>query len=136
MANKLTPKQSLFVKYYLSNGYNGTKAALKAGYSKRCAPKIASENLLKDIIKEEIEEEKRKLGERTEITRDRLLHDLDRIRNNTEKDNPQAALKSIDLMIKMLGFNEPVKSETKITTEVDMRDLLDFDEDEDEKVDE
>jgi hypothetical protein len=39
-------------------------------------------------------------------------------------------------MIKMLGFNEPVKSETKITTEVDMRDLLDFDEDEDEKVDE
>lgn len=32
---KLTPKQRIFCNEYLSNGYNGTQAAVKAGYKKK-----------------------------------------------------------------------------------------------------
>lgn len=56
---KLTPKQDKFVESYISNGGNGTKAAIEAGYSKNCAQEIASENLLKPIILQRIEERKK-----------------------------------------------------------------------------
>jgi phage terminase small subunit len=49
---KLTGKQQRFVDAYLSNGFNATKAALAAGYSERSAQQIGSENLLKPVIAE------------------------------------------------------------------------------------
>lgn len=46
---ELTPKQKLFCEYY-SYDWNGTQAAIKAGYSKDTAGAIASENLQKPEI--------------------------------------------------------------------------------------
>lgn len=51
----LEPKQQVFVDKYFELGFNATKAALAAGYSKRSARSIASENLTKPDIKAEIE---------------------------------------------------------------------------------
>lgn len=52
---KLTAKQQRFVDEYLID-LNATKAAIRAGYSKQTARKIAQENLTKLDIKNRIEE--------------------------------------------------------------------------------
>ena len=46
----LTHKQLIFCQEYCRNGWNGTRAALKAGYSKKTAGEIAKENLKKPFI--------------------------------------------------------------------------------------
>lgn len=51
---KLTNKQKVFVEAYLRT-LNGTLSAIEAGYSKKTAYSIASENLMKPEIRVEIE---------------------------------------------------------------------------------
>ncbi len=53
---KLTNKQRVFIAEYLKD-FNGTQAAIRAGYSKKTANEIASENLTKPSIKEAIDSE-------------------------------------------------------------------------------
>ena len=52
---KLTEKQKRFADYYIETG-NATEAAIKAGYSKKTAAVIATENLTKPNIKGYIDE--------------------------------------------------------------------------------
>lgn len=52
---KLTEKQKQFCDYYLETA-NGTESAIRAGYSKKTAPEIASENLNKPNIRAYIDE--------------------------------------------------------------------------------
>jgi phage terminase small subunit len=122
---KLTPKQERFIKEYLIS-LNATDAAIKAGYSEKTATKIGSENLTKPDIIAAIKAEQDKSSAKLEITRESLLETLLRIQANTESTNPQAALKSVDLMIKMLGFNAPIKNETKLSGTLNLKDLLNF----------
>ena len=51
---KLTPKQKKFADKYIKTG-NATQSAIEAGYSKRTAAVIATENLIKPNIKAYIE---------------------------------------------------------------------------------
>ncbi len=53
--NKLTKKQEMFCRFYVSNGHNGTQAAIGAGYSENTARSTASENLTKPNIKAFVE---------------------------------------------------------------------------------
>ena len=53
-APRLTPKQEMFVAEYLKD-LNATQAAIRAGYSKRTAQRIGSENLSKPLIAAEIQ---------------------------------------------------------------------------------
>lgn len=57
---KLTPKQELFISYYVQH-FNATKAAKQAGYSEDTAYSIGWENLRKPEILEAIEEKKAEL---------------------------------------------------------------------------
>jgi len=52
----LTAKQQAFVSEYLANGFNATRAAITAGYSKKTAYSMGSENLRKPEIAAVIEE--------------------------------------------------------------------------------
>lgn len=54
MAAKLTAKQRVFINAYMVNGFNGTQAAITAGYSIDSARVIAYENLTKPNIRDEI----------------------------------------------------------------------------------
>lgn len=54
--HKLTRKQQAFITVYLSNGFNATKAAIAAGYSRNSAYSIGWENLKKPEIAEAIEQ--------------------------------------------------------------------------------
>ena len=102
MAEKLSPKQKRFCEEYLID-LNGTQSAIRAGYSKKTARKIASENLTKLDIQEEIQRLMNIRSERTEITTDKVLKELadiafDDIKNYLNfKMNEEG---QIDLMIK------------------------------------
>ena len=54
ITKKLTLKQQRFVDEYIISG-NATQAAIKAGYSKKTANRIATENLSKPVIKTAID---------------------------------------------------------------------------------
>lgn len=69
----LTEKELLFIREYCKNGFNGTKAAIKAGYSKNSAKEIASQNLTKLNIKNEI---KKYLDEVLQDYKDTLEYEI------------------------------------------------------------
>lgn len=72
---KLTPKQQKFCDEYLID-LNATQAAIRAGYSKKTAKDIGSQNLAKLNIQEYINKKQREREKRTEITQDRVLKEL------------------------------------------------------------
>ena len=70
-----TPKRELFCKEYLVD-FNGTQAAIRAGYKSHSAQEMASELLSLPIIQTRINELMKAREERTEITQDRVLQEL------------------------------------------------------------
>ena len=52
--DKLTNKHKAFIIEYISNGFNATQAAIKAGYSKKSAAETGCEILMNSNVKEEI----------------------------------------------------------------------------------
>lgn len=77
MAN-LTPKQQRFVEEYLID-LNATQAAIRAGYSEKTARDIGCENLAKPNIAKAIEEAQKKVSERTGITQDYVLSNIQKV---------------------------------------------------------
>ncbi len=68
----LNPKQQRFVAEYLVD-LNATQAAIRAGYSKRTAQRIGSENLSKPLVAAAVAAGQVERAERTEITQDYVL---------------------------------------------------------------
>ena len=75
---KLTTKERRFVEEYLID-FNGTAAAIRAGYSDRTAANIASENLRKLHIQAEIQGSLQNLTNKTDITKERILLEMRRL---------------------------------------------------------
>lgn len=67
--NNLTEKQKRFIDYYIETG-NATEAAIRAGYSKKTAKQIGSENLAKldYFIKSKLEaKDKERIASQDEV---------------------------------------------------------------------
>ena len=77
MAN-LTPKQQRFVEEYLID-LNATQSAIRAGYSEKTAAVIGAENLIKPNIAKAIQEAQNKLSERTGITQEYVLSNIQKV---------------------------------------------------------
>lgn len=77
MAN-LTPKQQRFVEEYLID-LNATQAAIRAGYSEKTARSIGQRLLTNVDIQKAIEEAQNKRTERTEITQDYVLSNIQKV---------------------------------------------------------
>lgn len=91
-----TPMQELFCQEYIKD-WNGTQAALRAGYSPDSATEIASENLTKPHIKARIENI---LEDRTAVaglTVDRILRELMRIAFGDIRDTVEFGPKGVSL---------------------------------------
>jgi len=73
--NKLTPKQRKFCLEYLKD-FNATRAAVEAGYSKKTASVIGTENLGKPNIQDYLAERTRKYTEKAEIDIELILSHL------------------------------------------------------------
>jgi phage terminase small subunit len=75
---KLTPKQEQFCKEYLVD-LNATQAAKRAGYSEKTAYSIGDEILKKPEVAARINELMKERGERTRVTADRVLLEIERM---------------------------------------------------------
>ncbi|NMG64362.1 terminase small subunit [Azoarcus indigens] len=72
-------RRKAFVEAYIRNGCNATAAAVEAGYSEMTADQQGS-RLLKDIkVRQLIEDRRKVLESRTELTTERVLRELGRI---------------------------------------------------------
>lgn len=72
---KLTEKQKIFCDEYIIS-LNATQAAIKAGYSKNTARKIAAENLTKPVIQNYISERMKQKESSLIATQDEVLQYL------------------------------------------------------------
>jgi hypothetical protein len=72
----LEPRQIRFVEEFVID-WNATQAAIRAGYSKRTARQIASENLSKPDIAHAIQSRLAAMSSRAEINADQILGEID-----------------------------------------------------------
>lgn len=98
MAKRLTTKQKAFAEEYIRNGGNGTQAAMKVYDTEdnATARSIASENLTKPNIMEELLRTAERLG----ATREKVVSPVIDALNSDELD---MRLKGHDRMVKMLN---------------------------------
>lgn len=124
---KLTDKQERFIQEYMID-FNATQSAIRAGYSAKTAYSIGEENLRKPEIKLRIEELQAEVIKDIKITKERLLNDLNDILaiNKFEPKGAFAALKAIEILNKMLGYNEPEKVQNEISITNKLSELIDF----------
>lgn len=76
--DKLKDRQKLFVLEYLKD-FNATQAAIRAGYSKKTAAVIASENLTKLNIKSAVEQKAGEIMEDKQETLLQIRRELERV---------------------------------------------------------
>lgn len=119
---KLTPKQAAFVHEYLMD-LNATQAAIRAGYSKKTANRIATENLSKPVIQEAIQEARDAREKRSMITVEWVLAQIASIAQDEEAQQ-RDRLKALELLGKHLGMWEKRPDEdqqgVKVTFETEM----------------
>jgi phage terminase small subunit len=109
MSDGLTDKQRVFVHEYLKD-WNATRAAIAAGYSKKTAAEMGYENLKKPHIAKYIEEAQQNIQKIAGVSVLGNISELQKIlqnTNTTERDK----IKVIEVINKMLGFNEPDKKD-------------------------
>lgn len=71
----MSDKQELFCQEYIID-FNATQAAIRAGYSKKTANRIATENLSKPVIQACLNELKTKRAIKVDVTAERILKEL------------------------------------------------------------
>lgn len=106
----LNPKQERFCQEYIID-LNGKQAAIRAGYSERTAEVQASQLLTKLKVKEKIAELQKKTSDKLELTAEKVLRDIENLRNKAEADNQlSVALKASELQGKHLKlFTEKIE---------------------------
>ena len=119
--SELEEKQKMFCKEYLVD-FNGTQAAIRAGYSKKTANEQASRLLTKVNVQKYLQQLIEKRNKRTNITQDDVVADiikvkdrcmqneavLDKEGNETGiyKFDSNGANKALDMLAKHVGFYE------------------------------
>lgn len=111
----LPERQQRFVGEYPVD-LDGTKAAIRAGYSEKTAAQQAS-RLLKNVnIQKAIKEKLEERQERTEITADRVLRELESIGFSKDGERTTDRLKALELIGKHLGmYTDKVEMRAEIT---------------------
>ena len=105
----MTDKQKRFCEEYLTD-FNETQAAIRAGYSKKSAYSIGSENLRKPEVQNYLSELKAEAQTRTETKRNDIIDELKSIGfADIDPDNIKASdkLKALDILSRMLGLDKP-----------------------------
>ncbi|KKM04243.1 hypothetical protein LCGC14_1766220 [marine sediment metagenome] len=75
---KLTAKQQRFIEEYPIN-FNGTQAAIRAGYSKKTARQMGSENLSKPYLLHEIIQRQKQVRKESELSESWVLERLEEL---------------------------------------------------------
>lgn len=130
---ELTLKQQMFCREYIID-FNGTQAAIRAGYSKHTAFTISCENLKKPYIQAYIKELTKQITDKLDLSAETLLKDIIEIRDKCngkkkvkitvgEDDkelytfNPKGALTACEQLGKHIGlFEKDNKQKSEQTT--------------------
>jgi len=106
--SELNPKQLKFCREYVKD-YNGTQAAIRAGYSKRTAQEQSSQLLSKLIVKSKIDELTGKQAEKAEIDAQWIIEKFKNIHElgiKGKKKQLNAANTAIENIARHTGFYE------------------------------
>ena len=105
-------KHQAFVLAFFENNQNATKAYAKVyGVDDKIAG-ASGPRLLQNVrIQAKIAEIQAETAKKVLITREELLQDLVDIKNRQKEDFAPSALKAIEIINKMCGFNEPERIE-------------------------
>lgn len=121
---KLTPKQKLFCDEYLIDR-NGTRAALAAGYKKRSAAEIASENLNKPNISKYIEERAQKIAEKALCTTEWVVEGFRREAQGKGEDTSSAArVAALKALSEFTGGFDKNKHKVEVSGELDIAERI------------
>jgi len=101
--SKLSALQLAFIDEYFVD-LNASKAVLRAGYKTNNPNRVATELLNHPLVLREIESRQTARRERLELSADYVIHKLIDIVESTDKNNPQAALRGLELLGKHLGL--------------------------------
>jgi phage terminase small subunit len=102
--SKLTDKQKMFCKEYIVD-LNATQACIRAGYSEKTAKQIGCENLSKPYLQEEIARLMKSREDRVQLTADKVLTDIERVRGLAEgSEQYSISLKASELQGKHLAM--------------------------------
>ncbi len=127
----MTPKQAAFVDEYLID-LNATQAAIRAGYSAKTAEWIGPQLLWKTHVAAEIAKRMEDRSKRTEITQDRVLTDIELIKQDAMRKaydkngneamiNHTSALKACELQGRHLQmWNDKVALTIETTTDEEL----------------
>lgn len=116
---KLTEKQKRFCEEYLID-LNATQAAIRAGYKEKNARSSACENLTKPDIQLYLQELMQKRSERTGITADTVIQELEKIALSDVEISGKEKMKALELLGKHLGmFSGSNSEEGKILDKLD-----------------
>ena len=116
----------MFCKEYMID-LNATQACIRSGYSKKTAKEMGYENLTKPHIQAEIQRLKREREKRIELTADKVLEDIERVRKKAEGSAQYTvSLKASELQGKHLAmFTEKHKVDGEIKMPVVQIELAD-----------
>ena len=119
----LSAKHKAFCDEYLANGMNATQA-YKSVYktNDKVSEASASRLLLNVKVKEYIQEQQETTAQRLQITKEELLNDLVEIKNNNKGVRDGIAMKAIEIINKMSGFDAPIKQDINIQEQPFFRD--------------
>lgn len=130
----LRQRQKAFVQYYIANGFNATRAAISAGYSRKTAYSIGHENLSKPEIRSFMEQTMKEMmdeagaGVKWRIEMLKLAVDK-AVTGQTNKDgvvDVDGVIKPIQELNKMQGTYAPTQTQNALTAVVaDGTDKLD-----------
>jgi phage terminase small subunit len=126
--NYITPKQQAFIKHYMANGNNGTKAAIAAGYSERSARVTACELLKMEKIQKRMQPAQEEQKERLELDADWIISRL--MKEAGDADNSEAArVRALELLGKVEGIFAPDKKQIETINGGDFLANLDLSDD-------
>lgn len=95
MAKLENEKWEIFCQEYITD-FNGTQAAIRAGYSAKTANRIANQNLSKLDIQARIKELTQKKVERIEYNQDDVMRDLIEVKNRCMQKVPVMYFDKVD----------------------------------------
>lgn len=106
---KLTAKMERFCLEYVVD-FNATQAAIRAGYSKKTAQQIGSENLCKPLVAARVAELANATAAKVELSaqwlRDKALETIERCSRPGELFDPAGVYRGLDFLAKHIGFFE------------------------------
>lgn len=128
VTKKLTVKQQKFADAFIESG-NATQAAISAGYSKKTAPTIGSENLIKPNVKSYIDERMKAISDSKILSQQETLELISKFANGEMLEevvanngkvvevpvSAQQQLKALEMMARRWGtFTDKVDAKVKV----------------------